>query len=145
MSKILLDRILKKVNKTDTCWLWNGKTQSDGYGEIWHPEKKKLATVHKLVYQFMKGVVPETMFVCHTCDVRNCVNPDHLWLGSNRDNIIDAAKKGRSGGQKLKTIDVVKIRQLADSGVKHKDIAIMYNVSRPTITRAINGVTHFYV
>ena len=145
MSKILQERLLKKVNKTATCWLWMGKTQSDGYGEIWHPEKKKLVTVHKLMYQWFNGEVPEKKFVCHTCDVRNCVNPKHLWVGTNRDNIIDAAKKGRVANQILTQKSVFKIRQLAEQGVKQDVLAKLYNVSRPTIGRAINRKTHFYV
>lgn len=139
------ERFLKKVNKTDTCWLWTGKTQSDGYGEIWDPERQKLTTVHRLSYKMFVGEIPKGMFVCHTCDVRHCVNPKHLWLGTNRDNIIDAAKKGRIKGQKLMSKDILKIRDLGKDGMIHREIAEKFDVSRTLITRILNNSIHSHV
>lgn len=139
------ERFLKKVKKTNTCWLWEGKTQSDGYGEMWHPVKKKLVTVHRLAYEFFVGKIPKGRFVCHTCDVRHCVNPDHLWLGTNRDNIVDAAKKGKICNQKLSIKDVKVIRELANSGETHKSISEQFGVSRVAITRVVNKSTFAHV
>jgi len=48
----------------------------------------------RVAYRVWKGAIPDGMFVCHTCDVKRCINPDHLWLGTNRDNIKDAISKG---------------------------------------------------
>lgn len=77
------------------CILWRGPKTTGGYGlvSIGHTEK---AYAHRIAYELAKGPIPSGMLVCHTCDVRNCINPDHLWLGTISDNNRDAMDKGRS-------------------------------------------------
>ena len=87
-------RFETKVNKTDFCWLWTGLLHPKGYGYI--KDRGKNIKVHRLAYELYIGPIPEGMLVCHTCDVRNCVNPEHLWLGTNDDNIRDMRLKGRA-------------------------------------------------
>jgi len=89
------DRFFQKVNKTDKCWLWTGALNSRGYGCFSIDRKSKLA--HRYSYEIYKGEIPKGMYVCHACDVPNCVNPDHLWLGTASDNIKDMFKKDRQG------------------------------------------------
>ncbi len=82
------------------CWLWTGKLFCNGYGRIKGHHKDRTnysGRAHIASYQIHKGAVPDGLFVCHTCDVRKCINPDHLWLGTNKDNQLDASAKGVFG------------------------------------------------
>lgn len=86
---ILIDNFLSKVIKTDTCWLWNGSIRTNGYG---HYSNKQ---AHRLSYEFFISSIPKGFLVCHKCDVKLCVNPDHLFVGTQFDNMRDASTKGR--------------------------------------------------
>lgn len=82
------------------CWLWCGVVSSSGYGYVWYRERKKTVRAHRLSYEMSKGMIPPGQFICHTCDVPRCVNPDHLFAGTNSDNMQDALRKGRHTNQK---------------------------------------------
>lgn len=83
-----------KVNKTDACWLWTGGLSDNGYGKAQFGTKIRLA--HRISYELATGVpVPDGMNVCHSCDNKACVNPDHLWIGSQLENIHDMLAKER--------------------------------------------------
>lgn len=87
-SKIVVDE--------NGCWLWQGATAPNGYGSTTHKDKQ--ISAHRLSYIAFKGEIPDGMYVCHKCDVRNCVNPDHLFLGTHSDNMQDMVNKGRHPG-----------------------------------------------
>ena len=88
-----MDRLWSFVAKSDGCWQWTGTKNAAGYGMIAVAGKKQLA--HRLVYQSVHGVLKKHHVVCHSCDNPGCVNPDHLWQGTQRDNIRDQMDKGR--------------------------------------------------
>ncbi len=88
------ERFWSAVAKSDGCWLWTKSLDSQGYGQIFSIPRR-LHRAHRVSWLMHRGPIPDGLFVCHTCDVRNCVNPDHLWLGTNDDNMRDASVKGR--------------------------------------------------
>jgi hypothetical protein len=117
------------------CWLWAGFERSNqGYGGIQIGGRAKFA--HRVSWELHRGPIPDGLFVLHKCDVPSCVNPDHLFLGTKRDNAIDRHRKGRTKipsnrGEinpqaKLTWDDVVRIR--LDDNRPHREIAADYGV-----------------
>src|ERR1700679_116642 len=96
--KPLVQRFWAKVQKTATCWLWTGATDQSGYGCIYVSGAHKqpiYARTHRLPWELHYGVIPPENGVLHRCDTPACVRPDHLFLGSQLDNMADARAKGR--------------------------------------------------
>lgn len=86
-------RFWGRVNKTATCWLWLGAPTPDGYGRLF--DKGFNWAVHRWAYARLVGSIPDGMWVLHKCDVRACVNPDHLYLGTVLENNRDTTNRGR--------------------------------------------------
>lgn len=115
------------------CWPWHGSTHHTGYGVI-ADEQNIQRSAHRLAYELAHGPIPNGLAICHTCDNRLCVNPAHLFLGTNADNSADMVRKNRQakgstvGTSKLTEEDVRKIRALAGV-LTHKAIAARFHVS----------------
>jgi len=126
-------RFWKHVNKTDSCWLWIGGTDKDGYGSFRLNEHVR---AHRFSWEINIGPIPEKLCVLHQCDVKTCINPDHLFLGTRKDNTADAVKKNRlargerCGQAKLTERQVVAIRL---SLLPQIEIAKIYNISRASV------------
>lgn len=88
------ERFWKKVQKSAGCWVWTASSYPNGYG-MFSPSAGELTGAHRFSYRLHFGPIPRRKKVLHTCDNRPCVRPDHLFLGTTRDNLLDAIRKGR--------------------------------------------------
>ncbi|MCK4498902.1 HNH endonuclease [Candidatus Babeliales bacterium] len=114
-----------------SCWLWRGELVGAGYGRL--RMKEKSIRAHRFSWEFHYGTIPKDMNVLHKCDNPPCVNPKHLWLGTQNDNIIDSVRKERSC--KLTEDKVLEIRKLLkSSSFTHNTIAKMFNISQSLVS-----------
>lgn len=139
------------------CINWLGALDKDGYGRI-KPKNGKRMRTHRFAYQKHFGMIPEKMFVCHHCDNPSCVTPEHLWLGTAKDNALDRAKKGRGArnnlagcpmkmlpNSKLSKSDVLEIRKLLESKNTMIHIAHIFNVHKSAIYNIKHGKTWYHI
>lgn len=82
------------------CWLWTRSKTAAGYGAKWW--KGRLTYAHRIAFELAVGPIPEGMLVCHRCDTPACCNPDHLFLGTDKSNLVDMQTKGRGDGGRRK-------------------------------------------
>lgn len=144
-------RFANKVDKSGLggCWLWTGKLHQ-GYGAFHDGTKSMGAHVHAWVAANNRDV-PKGMQVCHSCDNRACVNPNHFFLGTMQDNMNDKVNKGRhyKGEQhhlsKLTDDAVREIRSERSAGLQLKDIAARHSVSKSVVCSVTTGVTWRHV
>lgn len=127
----LEERFWKKVSKTETCWLWNAAISSNGYGKACIV-KGVFEQAHRLSWQIHFGPIPDNLHVCHRCDVRNCVRPDHLFLGTRIDNMQDCAIKGRQNS-KLNPEAVRAIRDRHAQGERASMLAAEFRIDKSMV------------
>ena len=128
--------ILKRISEdAKGCWIWKMALDSKGYGVTYF--RKKYAKAYRVSWVLFRGEIPKGKLICHRCDVRACVNPRHLFVGTYTDNARDAASKGRTargpknGASKLTEKQVLEI--LTNKTDRQKDIAKKYGVSATNI------------
>ena len=134
----------------DLCWIWTGYSHLYGYGllrigSLTH-QTRRMETAHRISYAIHHGDIPVGMFVCHRCDHPECVNPNHLFLGNNDDNMRDCYTKNRTahgekqGRHKLTANDVLRIREYSKNKTKTGvELAKTFGISRATVSNIING------
>lgn len=132
-KQILEERFLKKVEKIPfhECWEWVGATRAGPYGSF---RLGKTATgAHRVSYRLFVGPIPDRMLVLHSCDNPPCVNPNHLFLGTDLDNAMDKIKKGR-GLKKLTQIQIEEMTSKYQTGTYlQRELATEYGVNQHTV------------
>ncbi len=142
------DRLTNYIDKTDTCWNWIGYKNDHGYGLI-SIGRGKQTRAHRFMYERYKGTIPKDMKVLHSCDNPACVNPEHLSIGTQKDNVKDMMNRGRGGYKsfhgeshhmsKLTDEKVKQIRDLWDKGgVYQSQLAKQFGVSQQVISKVVN-------
>jgi hypothetical protein len=146
--KTIAEKLQNYTVNNNGCWIWNGGKTDRKYG-ITTINKERIR-VHRLMWSVINGKIPIGMCICHKCDNPSCINPDHLFLGTNQDNVNDREKKGRNKppivyGEnnpraKLKEADVIEILKLINKNVPLSNIAKMYNVGATAIFNIKHGI-----
>jgi DNA-binding XRE family transcriptional regulator len=145
-------RFWEKVKKSDGCWEWQAHCNQLGYGTFVFRNKPWLA--HRVSWVLCRGEIPKGKLVLHHCDNPGCVNPDHLYIGTNQDNTNDKMERGRinpvKGSRhykaKLSERDVIKIREMYASGdYLQREIAAIFNVTRTAICEITRGASWKHV
>lgn len=140
---------VKKSDEIDGCWEWTAGRTSQGYGHF--QVNGVIHKTHRYAYEMANGPIPPGLFACHRCDNPPCVRPDHIFLGTNRDNQIDSRDKGRNrpargqaAGSALTEKEVIDIRSRAPFSMI-KDLAAAFGVGPWTISRVIKRQIWKYV
>jgi hypothetical protein len=162
-SRPLGERFWSKVRKTRSCWLWTGGTFRDGYGQFsaMIEGSKKTLKAHRVSWELAHGSIPDGLCVLHRCDMRNCIRPDHLFLGTNIENTADRDRKGRAasgdrhfshlhpdrvprgekhGRAKITECDVVAIRKAYSRGnITQRALARRFGITITQVSSIVRG------
>lgn len=139
-----------RVDKTGPCWLWMGPLNQGGYGAT-HDGRSRWMAAHRRAWVLTHGAVPEGMWVLHRCDVRRCVNPEHLYLGSPKDNARDRGERFygprpvRSANARLSASDVRRIRELSAAGVTFEVLSKTFGCSWVNVSTIVRRLTWKHV
>lgn len=161
-KQTLTERFWQRVQRADgdSCWLWTGHLNKTGYGTLGIGSTidgtTRQVLAHRLSYELNVGPIPKGTVVRHKCDVSQCVNPSHLELGSQLENIGDMFSRNRHSrpphpegnthpNRKLTEDDVRAIRQAVASGQRQADLARKHNVQRSVISQIVNHKTWTHV
>ncbi len=146
------ERFLAKVcpEPNGGCWLWRGMVVGSGYGMVRF--ERRMYPAHRLAWKLFRGEIAQGLAVCHKCDVRICVNPEHLFLGTHAENMKDMKEKGRSphgdehSRSKLTAKTVSRIKaMLAQGHMRVSEIARAFGVTHATIDCIAKGKTWRHV
>lgn len=156
----LEERFWRRVEKTEGCWLWRGSVDEDGYGSIGSFGNADRMKSHRYSWALHHGPIPEGLYVLHNCNTlrepgdtsyRRCVNPAHLFLGTNDDNMRDMVEKKRSAhgernsSAKLTAEQVRAIRLRYHQGSSVQSLADEFGVRWGTAKRIVSGISYRHV
>lgn len=149
MNQRHVERFWARVQKSDGCWEWTASRRGGRPGAEYGAFSvgRRSVSAHRFSWELHRGLVPEGLMVLHECDNPKCVRPDHLFLGTNLDNIDDMVKKERQsrgethGMHRLTEADVLAARERYATGESVEDLARQLGVARVTMQQAITGRT----
>lgn len=142
-----------RLGPPNGCWLWTGAGVPNGHGFLALGKRPTIQPfyAHRIAWVLAHGAIPDGVAVLHSCDVCRCVNPAHLFLGSQGDNVRDASQKGRlhvprpnHPRRKLTDAQVEEIRMLASGGLPQVRLAERFDVSRACISQLVAGIRRVY-
>lgn len=122
------------------CWEWLATTQGTGYGIMRVDSIYQLA--HRVSYKLYKGEIPQGLIVRHKCDHKYCVNPEHLELGTQKDNVHDMCTRGRNTRRALTSEQVQQVKEMLAAGLSWNTIAFRMGSNKRTIGRIAHGQTY---
>lgn len=131
-------RFWRKVGKTEGCWLWTG-SRSPYYGNF-YPDHGTCVHAHRYSWELAYGPIPPDMQVLHKCDVRHCVRPDHLFLGTQQDNMDDMAAKGRRWTMPRKLSPAQEqeiVTRFVNGTMSQRALAAEYGVSQALVSKIL--------
>lgn len=136
------EQFWSRASRVGECWIWQGSLTTNGYGRLL--VKGRWLGTHKIAFLLSHGSVPDGLEVCHTCDNRACIRPDHLFLGTHRENMQDMKTKGRSTygtkhfNAQLTEDDIRQIRALyVPWKVTCRQLGEMFGTSYKNISRIV--------
>lgn len=145
------ERFWPKIIKTDGCWLWVAWVNNHGYGQFFKDNRNQYA--HRVSFELSNGPIPDGLLVLHKCDIPACVRPDHLFLGTHKENSRDMVKKGRHNklgnpgtqwkcdelhpNRKLSDQDVSEIRQRRANGESCTFVARAFGINPTTVSKIV--------
>lgn len=153
-----MERFWRRVEQTDSCWIWRGSRSANGYGKL--TVDRRTRSAHRFAWEQTYGPIPAGLYVLHRCDVRACVRPEHLFLGTAADNAADAIAKGRwtTGARngsvrhpesrprgerhpmaRLTERQVAEIRARRDEGAMYREIGEEFGISKSTVFAIVSG------
>lgn len=139
MRKNTPEDFWRYIDKTDTCWQWIGSIGNHGYGRFKMNNEVYLAHRYSAM---IHGLNPAGWLVCHTCDNPKCVNPDHLFLGTDADNTRDKCQKGRQKSGTARKLTDDQVRDIRSSPLSTSILGRQYKVSGPAILKIKTGLTY---
>jgi hypothetical protein len=141
-------KLLRYAVSENGCWNWVATKDRDGYGLLTHHRGKQIRA-HRASYEFHVAKIPVGLLVCHSCDNPSCINPNHLFVGTSKENTRDMLDKNRRPvlrgerhpNAKLTNVQVTQIKQLRSENRLLKDIANQFNISFQTVSSITKGTT----
>lgn len=136
-KELILDRC--SLDHTNGCWYWSFSYDSEGYGHV--RINGVLEKAHRVSYEVFNGSIPNGLMVCHRCDNPACVNPEHLFLGTNSDNMKDMYQKGRGNTpvEWAKKLTLEQASEIKQASGTHQTIADKYGIDRTMVGKIKSG------
>lgn len=134
-AKPLIERFIEKIEIQQSCWIWTGAVNANGYGSMWDGEKPETAS--RLSYRLLIGQIPEGLFVLHRCDNPLCVKPSHLFAGTHIENMHDRDIKGRAAKVSGSLNPMAKLTEEQAKEIKLSSLPIAHYTKKFSVSESV--------